>query len=585
MSIVAMKSLTLVGLKEEKKEVLAGLQKLGCLHLVSLSDKTLSEANADVSDETLEALKLLKEWHIKQTRPKYSPSLDLQQIQDRALQIKHETEKLNDELEELEERISHVEPWGDFEFDSLAQMGGLSLWFYLLAHHEVNLLEDADFVWQIVGKDERHTYLVVVAPEEPTGVTGVRQHLGGRSLAALRQREGEVQDRISELQIEGADLARELPIFQQHVRELQDVGALKRAKKMLFHKGKFFGLQAWLPASRVEEIEEFVREKQLVSVMREPEADEVPPTLFKNPPAWEVGESLIGFYLTPNYRLWDPSLIVLYSFTVFFAMILSDAGYGIVMAVLLAIFWKKLDKGNVRFLCMLLTASTIVWGVLVGSYFGIEPSEGSVLGTVHVLDMQNMNAMMAISIIVGAVHIMLSNGIDAWRLKGSQAVLAPVGWIITIGSGLLAFLGSASPMLEKAGLWGVGIGLFVVFLFSGAAPEASLIKRLSGGAMALTKITEAFGNVLSYLRLFALGVASAALAGAFNDLAAQANESVQGLGFVLALLILIIGHLLNFILAIMSGFIHGLRLNLIEFFNWSIREEGYAYRAFKKQSN
>ncbi|MFC5050265.1 V-type ATP synthase subunit I [Rubritalea spongiae] len=578
-----MKSLTIVGLKEEKQEVLDGLQTLGCLHLVSLSEKELAEA-LDVSDETREALQLLQNWHLKNTTPNPASQMSPKEIQERAHQTHSEIVQLQDELELLVERVGKLEPWGDFSFDSLENMGGLSLWFYLVPHHEVQKLEGAERVWQQVGKDSRHSYIVVVSAEEPMGVPGERQHLGGRSLAELRKREEEVRNSISELQLAGAELARELPVFQNHVHELQDISSLKRASKMSFTKGKFFGVLAWVPESEVEKVAAFVRERELVHIFRDPNEDEVPPTLFKNPPAWEVGESLIGFYMTPNYRLWDPSFIVLYSFAIFFAMILSDAGYGIVMAVLLAVLWKKLGKGNARFLCMLLTGSTIIWGMLVGSYFGVEPREHGLLEKMHMLDMGNMQSMMAISIVVGAVHIMLSNGVEVWRLRGRVKALAPVGWILTIASGLLAFLGGSIEMLGQLGLWGVGIGLGMVFLFSGAERDAKLVKRLGGGAMALTKITDMFGNVLSYLRLFALGIASAALAGAFNDLAIQAYEGVRGLGVVLALVILLIGHLLNFILAIMSGFIHGLRLNLIEFFNWSVREEGYAYRAFKKKS-
>jgi V/A-type H+-transporting ATPase subunit I len=96
-------------------------------------------------------------------------------------------------------------------------------------------------------------------------------------------------------------------------------------------------------------------------------------------------------------------------------------------------------------------------------------------------------------------------------------------------------------------------------------------------------VTTAFGDALSYLRLFALGLASASLAMAFNDLAHQVREILPGLGILFALLVVVIGHGLNFVLAVVSGFIHGLRLNFIEFFNWSIPEEGRPFRAFARK--
>ena len=98
----------------------------------------------------------------------------------------------------------------------------------------------------------------------------------------------------------------------------------------------------------------------------------------------------------------------------------------------------------------------------------------------------------------------------------------------------------------------------------------------------MAKLTNAFGDILSYLRLFALGLASASLAMAFNDLARDAQQNMGGFGILVAIIIIVVGHSLNFVLALVSGFVHGLRLNLIEFFNWGIPEEGIPFRAFAK---
>ena len=112
----------------------------------------------------------------------------------------------------------------------------------------------------------------------------------------------------------------------------------------------------------------------------------------------------------------------------------------------------------------------------------------------------------------------------------------------------------------------------------------SALMRLLDGLWALTGVTRIFGDVLSYLRLFALGLASASLALTFNDLAHQASQ-VQGLGLLFAILILFVGHLLNLMLALMSGVVHGLRLNYIEFYNWALSGEGYAFQPFNKKES
>ena len=119
----------------------------------------------------------------------------------------------------------------------------------------------------------------------------------------------------------------------------------------------------------------------------------------------------------------------------------------------------------------------------------------------------------------------------------------------------------------------------VFFTGAGSSPGQRLIKGLLG----LTRITNCFGDVLSYLRLFALGLATSSLAVTFNELAMQVLSAMPGIGLLFAMFILLIGHGLNFALALVSGFVHGLRLNFIEFFNWSAPEEGIPFRAFAKK--
>ena len=191
--------------------------------------------------------------------------------------------------------------------------------------------------------------------------------------------------------------------------------------------------------------------------------------------------------------------------------------------------------------------------------------------------------MMPLSILIGAAHIIVANLGAAWIHRKSLRALAPIGWAILIIGGCALWMGSqemVSAIFVTTGSWVMGAGLLLVFFFS--SDNSNPLKRLLEGLVALTGLTKAFGDVLSYLRLFALGLASASLALAFNDLAHQVG-SISGFGMLLALAILILGHGINFVLAIMSGFVHGLRLNYIEFFNWGLPEEGIVFRAFAKK--
>jgi V/A-type H+-transporting ATPase subunit I len=137
-----------------------------------------------------------------------------------------------------------------------------------------------------------------------------------------------------------------------------------------------------------------------------------------------------------------------------------------------------------------------------------------------------------------------------------------------------------ATMLD-VGLGLLGGGALLVFLFSGAGSKP--LKRMVQGLFAFTRVSKAFGDILSYLRLFALGLASASLAMAFNGMAGQIREAVPGVGLLFALVVLLLGHTINVVLAVASGVIHGLRLNVIEFFDWGAPDEGRLYKPFKRK--
>ena len=192
--------------------------------------------------------------------------------------------------------------------------------------------------------------------------------------------------------------------------------------------------------------------------------------------------------------------------------------------------------------------------------------------------------MMGLSVLVGGIHVLLANVMDARRYADWRDGLASVGWACAVGGGLLFGAGAAIPsvaLLKSIGGGAIVLGLLLVVGFTAWREKPS--KRLLQGLLGLTRISGAFGDILSYLRLFALGLASASLALAFNDMAAGIRSAVPGVGLLLALLVLAFGHALNLLLGISSGVIHGLRLNVIEFFNWGLKDEGRLFTPFRRK--
>jgi V/A-type H+-transporting ATPase subunit I len=356
-------------------------------------------------------------------------------------------------------------------------------------------------------------------------------------------------------------------------------------------------VQGWAPRRVVPALEEFARKYTLALSVKEPESEDNPPTMLDNPELLAGGQDTVTFYMTPGYRTWDPSMVVFFSFTIFFAMILADAGYALMLSALLLLMWRKLGHTRqgirLRSLFSAVVLASIAYGVMVGSYFGVSPAAGSLLASWKMLDVMDQGTMMRLSIIIGALHLILANLVTAWRLRGSLRALAPLGWIGMILGGLIAGFEMAGDDPHRF-LLSIDIGLLAagagaILLFSSQRPLAfgrvtDLGRRLFDGLIGLTGISKAFGDVLSYLRLFALGLASSQLAITFNEMASTSAKS-RGVGLLAAALILVFGHGLNFVLAVMGGVVHGLRLNCIEFFSWSLPEEGYPFQAFCKKAS
>jgi V/A-type H+-transporting ATPase subunit I len=244
---------------------------------------------------------------------------------------------------------------------------------------------------------------------------------------------------------------------------------------------------------------------------------------------------------------------------------------------------------------LLAVAFTLVYGVLVGSYFGVAPPDDSWLSRIAVIDLNNQGGMMMLSIAIGIIHLVWANLVMAWRQRGAATALRPLGWATAMVGAYLWGVGEMGGLAEQTGqvLGRVGQWLFIagvaaVLLFASQRPLFTFrpmqwLGRMFDGVKDLMRASSAFGDVLSYLRLFALGMSSAMLAATFNSLARGASDN-EGLGTLYALIILLCGHGLNLLMCVMSGVVHGLRLNCIEFFNWGLPEEGYLFRAFAKKA-
>ncbi len=582
MSIAPMMRAVLCGPLREKADTLAALQAMGCLHLVPLSEPGPLEPTGEAERRRataawrhlMDAPRRLRPWPAE--RP-----LDLPAVVNDVLSNKGRLRSLSERRDFLQARIGALEPFGDFALPPVAERRGMRLWFYDLPVKHRRALDGVTLPWAVVGQVGSRLHVAVVAREEPPAdlLPVPRTRTGSRRLSALRHELEEVEIEIERAEAERAELTRHRRALGRRLAQAADADDRAAAAAMSRDDDRLFALAAWAPAEAADRLSDFATARGLALTLDLAGPEDRPPTLLEADGPFAAAADLTRFYMTPGYRSWDPSLIVFASFALFFAMILADAGYAALLGLGLWAAWRRIGRSatgrRARRMLAAILAVAGAYGVLAGSYFGVAPGQGTVLGALHLIDVGDFATMMAVSIGIGVLHISLANLQVAWRARGWPVRAEKLGWIAVTWAGFLLWL-APGPV------WWVVLagGIVAVALGAALAGAEGPLARLGAGAKALTGLTGLFGDVLSYMRLFALGLASGTLAATFNDIAGRLAAEVPGAGVALALLVLLLGHGVNLALGILSGVVHGLRLNFIEFFGWGLSEEGYPFQAF-----
>ncbi len=585
MSILSLKKISLVGLTEHKLQLLDALQQLGVMHVIPLKETEQREVSEEVvNPERLKrALQYLLSSREKRRQVVRFKQFNLGEMLDRIDHNRSQRLDLMSRRDFLEKRIKDLTPWGDFVFPDLADLAGHKLWFYLVPNYKMPAVERSGLTWTCVYRDNRNAYVVVLSEHEPDAnrMPVARTLTGTVPLSQLEQNLEDLEIELEAVEAEREALTRWIYQLQRCIADTEDRASLVEVSDQTLDYDEIFAVQGWVAQKHVADVSEFAQTHGLACLVEEPEHEELPPTLLDNPEKLQGGQELVSFFQMPGYRSWDPSRVVFFSFAAFFAIIMSDAGYALMMGLVLLYYWKDMAASEtsrrLRSLAVTLTGASLVWGVLVGSYFGASAPIAA-LANLKILDLQDFDAMMRFSISFGALHLVLANLMMAWVRRRYLEAWASVGWAIAVLSALLGWL-QGFHLLH----WLIFSASLITVLAMTNQKQQWQLRNLIGGALALTNITKLFGDVLSYLRLFALGLASASLAITFNQLSVDVASALPGIGVFLQLLILLAGHLLNFVLTVVSGVIHGLRLNLIEFYNWSLADEGYAFKPFSKQ--
>ena len=328
-----------------------------------------------------------------------------------------------------------------------------------------------------------------------------------------------------------------------------------------------------------------------------PKEDEEVPVLLDNKNFFVPFEAITEMYSLPDYRGFDPTSIFALFYAVFFGMMLSDAGYGILMTVACFVVLHKFKlEGNMYKMIRLFFycgISTIIWGALFGGWFGdfIQVFARTVLGKEVVINALWFNPLddpmklLIFSLALGIIHLFIGMGIKAYmQIKEGHwfdALCDEGFWYFTI-VGLIALLGgsSISPVLPEIGQWLAIIGAAGLLLTGGRDKKG--IGKVTGGLSNIYNITSYLSDILSYARLLALGLATGVIAQVVNTMGSLFGGGVFGI--IILVVVFIFGHALNLAINALGAFIHSSRLQYVEFFGKFYEDGGEPFDPFRKKT-
>ena len=528
--------------------------------------------------------------------------------------------ELENEIDKSRELIRHLEPWKtlDASLEKLETdefMG--QLWSLPSGEVERNLAElESEFElshFETVSEGEGRTHVAVILPGEDHGELIEALKRSGGHLNRFEDTRGtpaeiieseldsvkKARAEIKELRKQAAELAEEiiekLYILIDFYNEKL---ALTELETRLYKTDSVFLLEGWIREIDRRKLEGGVLEdfSDVEIAFRKPKKVENPPVHLENSPLVEPNEFVMTLYGNPRYRELDPTPYFAPFFILFFAMCLTDAGYGIALSAVSAIILLKFrPSGGARKLIRLLLTGgivTTVVGILAGGIFGISLGNVPFLQNFVLINpIREPMKMLYLSFFLGIVHILFGMGISMVRnfREGmiTDGIFDNLFWIIFLiflaPLGYAGILGGEVP--SHIMVWsarGAVVMASAIFL-TGGRKKDSLIMKALGGLAGFYDIVGYFGDVLSYARLLALGLATSAIAMAVNDIAGMVTGMPYYTGYIAMILILAGGHLFNLAVNSLGGFVHSARLQYLEFFSKFFSGGGRPFRPFRSE--
>lgn len=596
--ITKMKKISFLAFHKGYEEFLEHLRNLGIVHVVEKQEGVLSDESLQESvrlmqryQNAMDELQKLADKQVKAGAERKSAEEIL------AVYEKYVANKqvLEQKLQSLNRDAQQLQVWGDFSGESIQRLNraGYVIKFFTspLKSFKQEWIDEYNAI-EIYSDKQKICFVTITPLNKVVDIDAELCQLPESSLSEIESETAKVEQLLKE----NLQTAQSVAGYAEEV--------LYEAKAALdssinFGKVKLSGesvvddklilLEGWVPAEKVDSVSSELKNLQVLFDIEDPTPEDNIPIQLKNNKFAKLFEPLTKLYMLPTYQELDLTLFFAPFFMLFFGLCLGDMGYGLLMIVGLPIFTKLFQLINPNFskwLVVLFGASTILCGTLSGSFFGFS------IYDIDIPFIQNMkellytdnSTMFTVSLCIGVVQILFGMIIKAVNLTiqcGFKNAISTIGWIVLLLTVIVAVLlkvDFSNPIIIAL-LAISGIGIFLL-----NSPGKNPLLNIGLGLWdTYNMATGLLGDVLSYVRLFALGLSGGILANVFNSMAVGMSPDIPIVGFIVTALIFVIGHALNIFMNILGAIVHPMRLTFVEFFkNAGYEGGGVEYKPFSK---
>ncbi|MDR1864010.1 MAG: hypothetical protein LBR08_00370 [Bacteroidales bacterium] len=528
-----------------------------------------------------------------------NPDVDPLQIPDVYEQLKAQQDALTSRQQALRKEIDRMSVWGDFDWDMLYRLkdAGWELKFYSCREREFNAGWKDRFNAVEIAMTGVAAYFVTIMP------AGETEEPEAERIRLPEQPLNRLQAMWQDTGVQLQDVERQmLQMAAEHLNTLKE--ALRRVNedidlsKVRLHAEKKAGdslilLEGWAPQAKEPELLRALEGQDVWYTGKEPDKDDASaPVLLKNNRFARLFEPITALYDLPNYHELDLTPFFAPFFLMFFGLCLGDAGYGLLLLAAAVILRRKMKPAMRPMFTLVawLGAGTMVFGTVSGTFFGIPLLEVSWEWlTSFKKIMLDSNKLFNLALIIGAVQIifgMFVKAIGQIRRYGWAYSLETWGWLLLIFGGAVFLTGGGQilpPEVTRYACYAV-FGVAGIFIFLLNKPGRNPLINIGAGLWnSYNMVTGLMGDLLSYIRLFALGISGSVMGLVFNQLAVNMSGDIPVVSWLVMLIILLIGHSLNIFMSGLGAFVHPMRLTFVEFYkNAGFEGNGKKYKPFKR---